>query len=186
MKVLFLFIFFSICFKGISQNIPEFKIEKEGTTNDSTAPKALNLKDVKEQIKYPDSAKVHGIEGSVKARLFIDEKGEVKKIDEIKGHTVFYEVVKNACLKLKFSPAHHHNKPISCYVIVPFKFTIPEKTDSAKIDSNRYRDTSYERGFSIPDVNYKLILWTIFIFLLPIIAVAIVLILYYKKKRKNK
>lgn len=176
--------FLLVSLSGISQDIPEFKIEEEYTGTNNKPPIALNIKQVREQIVYPDSAKINRIEGSVKARLFIDENGDVKKIDEIKGDAVFYEVVKNACLKLKFSPAHHDNKPIRCYVLVPFKFSLSEKTDSARTDSSNNRETFHKKGFSILDVNAGLITWTLLIFLSPFIA--IVLVVLYMRKRKKK
>ncbi len=189
MKGLLVLIFLLVSLRGIAQDIPEFKIEEEYTGTNNKPPIALNIKQVREQIVYPDSAKINRIEGSVKARLFIDENGDVKKIDEIKGDAVFYEVVKNACLKLKFSPAHHDNKPIRCYVLVPFKFSLSGKTDSvrtdsARTDSSNNRETFHKKGFSILDVNSGLTTWTLFIFLSPFIA--IVLVVLYMRKRKKK
>lgn len=180
MKVLFVLIFLSISIKGISQDIPEFKIEK----NDSSSPRALNLKEIKEQIVYPDSAKINRIEGSVEARLLIDKNGDVKKILEIKGHLVFYNVIKEACLKLKFSPVYQNNKPTEFFIVVPFKFSLPEKIDTTRIDSNKYNESPKKIKFSLLDVNQNLVVWTTFIFLLPFLIIA--LVLYYMKKRKQK
>ena len=59
MKVLFVLILLSISLRGISQDIPEFKIEEEYTWTNGSTPKVLNLKEIKAQTIYPDSAKIN-------------------------------------------------------------------------------------------------------------------------------
>ncbi|MBX7047504.1 MAG: energy transducer TonB [Ignavibacteria bacterium] len=182
LKIFLFTLIFLVSAKGFCQDEIEYKLESGKDCNTCISPKALNLIEIKKEILYPDSAKKNKIEGEVKVRLAIDKYGAVQKIIEMNGLHIFYEEVKKACYKLKFSPLYQDNRPIDCYVNVPFKFTISEKKDSVNADTSIYRKTPRGMKFSLIDVNSGLISWITLMILLPVITIIILLKLYRKKK----
>lgn len=89
-----------------------------------TAPECLNLAEVVSGIKYPDSAKIKGIEGKVLVKVLISEDGNVIKGTIISGPEVFYDEVRKAAVKLKFSPGTHDGNPVESWLTIPFNFKL--------------------------------------------------------------
>lgn len=72
---------------------------------------------------YPQLARQAGIEGTVVARVFIDEKGKVFKVEILQSPSeIFNEPVKKALFKSTFYPAKQRETPVKSQLIVPFDF----------------------------------------------------------------
>jgi TonB family protein len=93
----------------------------------SRGPEALNLKDVAERINYPDEAIKDSVQGKVTIKILVGEDGRVIKLDEIRGPSVFHNVVRANVVKLLFSPAINDSRPVQCWVTVPFNFKLSKK-----------------------------------------------------------
>jgi protein TonB len=72
---------------------------------------------------YPQLARQAGIEGTVVARVFIDEKGNVFKVEILQSPSeIFNEPVRQALFKSSFYPAKQRETPVKSQLIVPFDF----------------------------------------------------------------
>ncbi len=88
-------------------------------------PKPVNLNDIKKSIVYNQGLKEMGIQGKVTLRVLIDEDGNVMKFVTIRTpHQLFVDEVSKHLNKLKFVPAIQNNKPVKCWINVPFDFKL--------------------------------------------------------------
>lgn len=78
------------------------------------------------QINYPEVAKKLKIEGLVVARVYVDEKGYLTRIDLLKqAHELLdEEAVRVLSEKTSFQPAERDGKKVSGALTVPIKFKI--------------------------------------------------------------
>ncbi len=77
------------------------------------------------QPDYPSLARQAGIEGTVHARVYIDERGRVIRVEIIESTAVvFNESVREALLRSEFSPAETKGVFVQSSVIVPVHFTL--------------------------------------------------------------
>jgi len=77
--------------------------------------------------EYPDLARQAGIEGIVRARVEIDEKGRVTGVEIIDSPSVVFDgPAIEALFRFEFYPARQHDRPVSCSLIVPLRFTLRE------------------------------------------------------------
>lgn len=78
---------------------------------------------------YPQSAKNNGIEGTIKVKLLVDAKGQVRGKPILitpLGHGLDQLAIRLA-KKLRFSPAiDTNNKPVPATVVWTFRFTLPK------------------------------------------------------------
>ncbi len=80
---------------------------------------------IQEKIKYPEIAKRAGIEGKVYVKAFVDESGNVIKVECIKGiGGGCDEAAMDAVKQTKFKPGKQRGKPVKVQVLVPIKFTL--------------------------------------------------------------
>ena len=72
---------------------------------------------------FPRLARIAGIEATVVARVFIDERGRVVRV-EIEGTPpeIFVAPVVEALMKSEFYPARQREIPVPCTITVPFEF----------------------------------------------------------------
>ena len=85
----------------------------------------VDLKELQNNIIYPDFAKKAKIEGNVLLRILVDEKGEkLKVICEMTDSKMLTQAALNAVLKTKFLPAIKDEKPIIYWVSVPVNFKL--------------------------------------------------------------
>lgn len=72
---------------------------------------------------YPVLARKAGIEASLIARVYIDEKGKVLRV-RIEGSPpeIFIAPVVEALMKSEFYPAMQREIPVPCSILVPFDF----------------------------------------------------------------
>ena len=76
---------------------------------------------------YPPEARRRSIEGSIKVRLVVDEKGAVtqRKLLKKLGHGLD-ELALRLAAKLRFEPAiDTDDKPVAAVVVWTFHFTLP-------------------------------------------------------------
>lgn len=97
------------------------------TIRSEEIPVCLNLAEVKRSMVYPEEAKIDSIEGRVVIKLLVKENGDVEKTGMITGPEVFYEEVRRAGIKLKFSPGKVNGWPVKVWVPVPFVFQLRNK-----------------------------------------------------------
>jgi protein TonB len=75
--------------------------------------------------EYPEIAKRAGLEGTVYVKVLVDKEGKPKKAVVIKTDAeLFNQAAIDAALKSVFSPAIQNNKPVTVWVVVPFKFQL--------------------------------------------------------------
>jgi len=86
-------------------------------------PKAINLDEV--EFEYPKSIRILGIEGTVNLELWIDEKGNVRKVIQIDSlHPALDKIAVENVWKVKFAPAMQGDKPVAVRATFPVRFKI--------------------------------------------------------------
>lgn len=74
--------------------------------------------------EYPQIAKDSHVQGTVYVKVLVNEKGLVDSLEVVKGPTVFHESSLKAAKAIKFKSAKINDRPVSCWVIIPFKFEL--------------------------------------------------------------
>lgn len=79
-----------------------------------------------QNIEYPDSARVEGIEGTVLVQAFVDQTGKVTKTRILRGFTGggLNEAAIATVLKTRFAPARYQGKPVGIWVTIPVPFKL--------------------------------------------------------------
>jgi TonB family protein len=134
--------------KEKTKDIKETKVEKKVYQQFEVekAPVAVNLGSVRGSMKYPEIAKANNIEGNVVVKVLVGPDGTVQSIGGISGPDVFYDEVKSKVMNLTFTPALQNGKPVSCWVSVPFKFTLQNKFKKEDKDENKEGNTEKKEG----------------------------------------
>lgn len=84
---------------------------------------ASGFGEITAKIAYPEIALYTRTEGEVLAKVFIDEKGEVKEVEIVKSIGAGCdEAVTQAIETTKFKPALFDGKPAKSQIVIPFKF----------------------------------------------------------------
>lgn len=114
---------------GVTQITQDIKIEEEKEEepdiNAFVAVEKLPEMVVSAQPVYPDIARRAGITGKVYVKVLIDKEGKPKKAVIIKSDAeVFNEAAIEAAMKCAFTPALQNNKPVSVWIVIPYKFTL--------------------------------------------------------------
>ena len=83
------------------------------------------LEAIQKRIVYPEIAKRAGVQGRVFVKAFVDENGNVVKVELLKGigagcDEAAMEAVKNT----KFSPGKQRGKPVKVQVSIPIVFKL--------------------------------------------------------------
>jgi protein TonB len=82
---------------------------------------------IQEKIVYPEIAKRAGVEGKVYILAFVDENGDVKKAQVIKGIGAGCdEAALDAVLKTKFKPGKQRGKAVNVQVSIPVVFKLQQ------------------------------------------------------------
>ena len=72
---------------------------------------------------YPEAARRAGVEGDVRLRLWLDEKGNVERAElQKKVGYGLDEAAQEAIMRFKFKPAMKGGKPVATYIIYNFRF----------------------------------------------------------------
>ncbi len=83
------------------------------------------IKTIQKNIVYPEIAKRAGIEGKVFIKVFLDEKGNVIRVEVIKGIGAGCdESAVKAVEKAKFTPGIKDGKPVKTQVAIPIMFKL--------------------------------------------------------------
>jgi TonB family protein len=81
--------------------------------------------------QYTESARDHGIEGTVVIRAVLDSSGKVKSIRVVSGLPYgLTEKAVDAAHQLKFVPAVKDGRPVSQYIQIEYNFTFYDDADS--------------------------------------------------------
>lgn len=83
------------------------------------------LEGIQKRIVYPEIAKRAGVQGRVFVKAYVDENGNVVKVELLKGigagcDEAAMEAVKNT----KFSPGRQRGKPVKVQVSIPIVFKL--------------------------------------------------------------
>lgn len=80
---------------------------------------------IHERIDYPEIAKRANIQGRVYVRAFVDEKGDVQKVELLKGIGAGCdEEIIRVVKETKFKPGRQRGKPVKVQVALNFLFTL--------------------------------------------------------------
>jgi len=114
---------------GATQITQDIKIEsdndEEPDINAFVAVEKMPELVVQAQPEYPEIARRAGITGKVYVKVLIDKEGKPKKAVIIKSDAeVFNDVSIAAAMKCVFTPAIQNNKPVSVWIVIPYKFTL--------------------------------------------------------------
>ncbi|MCF6269467.1 MAG: TonB family protein [Melioribacteraceae bacterium] len=91
------------------------------------------IKAIQKNIKYPEAAKMNGIQGRVYVKAYIDSAGLVVKTEIIKGIGAGCDkVAMEAVKKVKFIPGKQRGKPVNVQVTVPILFKLNGDGESKK------------------------------------------------------
>ena len=80
---------------------------------------------IQSRIIYPEIAKRAGVQGRVYIKAFVDEYGEVKKVEIIKGIGAGCdEAAMEAIMNTHFKPGKQRGQPVKVQVSIPVKFVL--------------------------------------------------------------
>ncbi len=80
---------------------------------------------IQRKIVYPEIARRAGVQGKVFVNAYVDEVGNVVKVELIKGIGAGCdEAAMNAVLTTKFKPGKQRGKPVKVRVTVPIRFKL--------------------------------------------------------------
>jgi periplasmic protein TonB len=83
------------------------------------------IQGIQSKIVYPEIAKRAGVEGRVHVLAFVDEKGNVTKVEILKGLGAgLDEAAMNAVKQTKFKPGKQRGKPVKVQVAIPIIFRL--------------------------------------------------------------
>lgn len=118
---------------GNVQVTQDIKIEKEvkQQNDDNLDPSAfVAVEKNPEPISlvkpvYPEIAQRAGLTGLVVLRVLVNKEGKPMRTAVIKAdNDIFVEPAKEAAMKTLFTPAIQNGKPITCWVNIPFRFSL--------------------------------------------------------------
>lgn len=121
---------------GSVQVTQDIKIEQEvkKVANDDPDPTAfMAVEKSPEPIQrviptYPEIAQRAGLTGQVVLRVLVSKEGKPIKTQVMKAdNEIFVEAAKEAAMKTLFTPAIQNGKPITCWVNIPYKFSLGNK-----------------------------------------------------------
>jgi protein TonB len=92
---------------------------------DGVEPLALNLDEVKGDVRYPRAAVEAGIEGTVVLRVLVGSDGAyVRHVVLREAHPLLRAEVERQVRQLRFRPGLQANRPVKVWVTLPFRFKI--------------------------------------------------------------
>lgn len=86
--------------------------------------------------RYPNEALADGTEGKVRAKMWVDKEGKVRKVLILESTARIFEYpVRVAAKKFTFKPALKDGEPVDVWVTVPFSFSLAKGDSVQKSDS---------------------------------------------------
>ncbi len=78
--------------------------------------------------KYPEAARLEGVQGDVFVRFLVDTTGSVAEAEVFKSaHPALDSAALAAVREWTFTPAVCLNRPVSQYVVLPVRFVLEDK-----------------------------------------------------------
>ena len=74
--------------------------------------------------EYPAEARASGTSATIIARIVVDTDGSVGRVDILRGHPLFDDVVKNALRAWRYRPAQYDGTALAVYQIVRIPFRL--------------------------------------------------------------
>ncbi|MCC6187303.1 MAG: energy transducer TonB [Chitinophagaceae bacterium] len=90
---------------------------------------------IAENVRYPDSATKYGIEGQVKVKFIVDEKGHIISATTTNtsfGYGLEEEAVRVVKMLPRWKPGKNNGKPVKVYYQIPIRFVLPKEEDTIK------------------------------------------------------
>lgn len=80
---------------------------------------------IQKKITYPEIAKRAGIQGKVFVKAYVDESGNVVKVEILKkAHPALDSAAVDAVMKTKFNPGRQKGKPVKTQISIPIVFAL--------------------------------------------------------------
>ena len=80
---------------------------------------------------YPEEAMKNGLQGTVYVKILVDTEGRVKDAVIAKSDgEIFNQASIDAAKQFQFTPAMKEGKPVSVWVVVPFKYKLADKVET--------------------------------------------------------
>jgi protein TonB len=73
---------------------------------------------------YPELARKAGIEGRVTVKVLINTKGDVEKVELVKGHPMLNDAAMEAAKKWKFTPGKQRDRFVKVWMNIPIDFKL--------------------------------------------------------------
>jgi protein TonB len=74
--------------------------------------------------EYPEEARRNAVEGTVIARVVVNERGEVEEVQVLRGDPIFRDAVIEALRQWRYEPAAADGVPIKVFHIVRLPFRL--------------------------------------------------------------
>lgn len=87
---------------------------------------------IAENVRYPDSATKYGIEGLVKVKFIVDEKGHIISATTMNtsfGYGLEEEAVRVVKMMPRWKPGKNNGKPVKVYFQIPIRFVLPKEEE---------------------------------------------------------
>ncbi len=105
--------------------------DKKGIT--SIQPPSCDLKELKQNVDYPEEARIEGIEGKVMVKAQVDTNGNVVRTEIIQSdNDIFNSAAIVAVKKTKFKPGTQGGVPVKSWVYIPIKFNLEYEIEDVK------------------------------------------------------
>jgi protein TonB len=76
------------------------------------------------KIDYPELARKAGIEGRVTVKVLINTKGNVEKVEVVKGHPMLNDAAIDAAKEWKFKPGKQRDRFVKVWMNIPIDFKL--------------------------------------------------------------
>lgn len=85
---------------------------------------------LKQNIRYPREARINGVEGNVYVQFVVDQYGNIRNVEVVKGIGSGCDLEAERVLKSvpKFNPGYHKGKPVPVRMVLPVMFRFVENT----------------------------------------------------------
>jgi len=88
-------------------------------------PVPVNLDEIKRKISFPQEAKNISLEGKVIVRILVGKDGKYIKHKVLRSpHQLFTTAVEHVIPLIECTPAIQANKPVKCWIVIPFQFSL--------------------------------------------------------------
>jgi protein TonB len=74
--------------------------------------------------EYPELARKAGIEGRVTVKVLIGTKGNVEKVEILKGHPMLNDAAVDAAMEAQFKPGKQRDRFVKVWMTIPIDFKL--------------------------------------------------------------